>query len=107
MKGSGINSQGAAIFRRAAAYIRSHGWQKEGMGHDGQTRCSMGALASAYPKKRWDKDLARAMYQSLYDELNGQTLTQFNYKYHDGEKVAQLFERVANKLVSPKGHHQA
>lgn len=92
----------AAIFLKAAAYIRTYGWQKEGMGFYGAPRCSMGALASAYPKQRWDERLSRLMYRTLYDELGGISLTQFNYKYMDGEKVAELFEQVAIKLQSGK-----
>lgn len=88
----------ATIFIRAAQYIRSHGWQVEGMAADGRPRCSMGALASAYPKQTWDKKLSRLMYSSLYKELNGISLTQFNHQFEDGERVAQLYERVATKL---------
>jgi hypothetical protein len=95
-----LPAQGATIFRSAASYIRTYGWQKDGMGRHGQARCSMGALASAYPERKWDKNLAVLMYRTLYKELNGLSLTQFNYKYEDGEKVAQLFERVATKLYS-------
>jgi len=38
------------------------------------------------------------MYEELYETLNGLSLTEFNYKYNDGEKVARLFEDVAAKL---------
>jgi hypothetical protein len=58
----------------------------------------MGALASAHPKTQWDNGLSRLMYQRLYKELNGISLTQFNYQYNNGEKVAQLYERVAASL---------
>jgi hypothetical protein len=88
----------ARIFLRAAAYIRTHGWRKEGMGTDGAPRCSMGALASAYRKQKWDEHLSRIMYKTLYQELDGLSLTQFNYQHNNGEKVAELFERVAAKL---------
>ena len=91
-------SNAAGIFLKAAAYIRQYGWQVEGMGTYGQPRCSMGALASAYQQQRWDKRLSQLMYQTLYKELHGISLTQFNHQYKDGEKVAQLYERVAAKL---------
>ena len=89
----------ATIYLRAASYIRTYGWQVTGMGVHGGPRCSMGAVSSAYPKKKWDRDLSQIMYSSLYDELDGMTLTAFNYKYRDGEKVAKLYERVARNLL--------
>jgi hypothetical protein len=92
------NDLAVDIFLKAAAYIREYGWQRSGMSTDGQPRCSMGALESAYPKENWDEKLSRMMYRTLYDELNGLSLTQFNYKYNDGEKVAKLYERTAAKL---------
>jgi hypothetical protein len=95
-----INIQAVLIFKRAATYIRAHGWQVAGMGKDGSPRCSMGALASAYPAKTWDQRLSDLMYKSLYKELDGLTLTEFNYKYRNGERVAQLFEDVARKLAA-------
>jgi hypothetical protein len=88
----------ADIFIKAASYIRRYGWQVTGMSQHGKPRCSMGALASACSDKVWDKHLSQVMYQVLYDELGGIGLTEFNYKHHDGEKVAQLFERVAMRL---------
>lgn len=91
--------QAAVIFQKAADYIRTFGWQAEGMSIYGQPRCSMGALASAYPKEKWDKNLAKLMYDALYTELNGISLTQFNYLHKDGNKVSQLFEKTANKLL--------
>ena len=93
-----LKSQAADIFIRAAAYIRQYGWQLEGMGDHGRPRCSMGALASANPAIEWDKRLARLMYHALYRELNGLSLTQFNSRYRNGEKVARLFERAAGQL---------
>jgi hypothetical protein len=99
MNDYGVQEQAATIFIKAAQYIREYGWQVEGMSIDGQPRCSMGALASARPG-RWDEDLAELMYSTLYDELNGISLTQFNHKYKSGEKVARLYERVATKLQS-------
>jgi hypothetical protein len=90
----------AHIFYQAAAYIRTYGWQVEGMSTDGAPRCSMGALASAYKEERWDPELAKMMYKVLYEELDGISLTEFNHKYKDGEKVAQLYERVAEKFLS-------
>lgn len=59
----------------------------------------MGALASAHREKIWDKKLAELMYEELYEELGGLSLTDFNYLYNDGEKVACLFERVAANLA--------
>ncbi len=93
-----IAREAAEIFDSAAFYIRSYGWQVSGMSEHGKPRCSMGALASAHSEKLWDKELATFMYNELYKELNGISLTDFNYKYKDGEKVAKLFERVATKL---------
>ncbi len=93
-----IAAKAADIFVAAAGYIRRYGWQKEGMGEEGLARCSMGALASAYPKVAWEKPLARLMYETLYAELNGVSLTRFNAVYEDGEKVARLYERVAARL---------
>jgi hypothetical protein len=91
-------ARAADIFLKAAAYIRRYGWQKEGMGEEGAPRCSMGALSSAYPKIAWEQSLAQLMYEALYKELRGLSLTQFNSKYQDGEEVAQLYERVAIQL---------
>jgi hypothetical protein len=88
----------AKVFREAAMYIRQYGWQRSGMSQHGKPRCSMGALASAHPAKLWDTHLSQLMYEELYDVLDGLSLTEFNYKYNDGEKVAQLFEDVATKL---------
>ena len=88
----------AAIFQQAAAYIRRYGWQVSGMSRHGMPRCSMGDLASANQQKKWDKQLAKLMYEKLYEELNGLRLTEFNYKHKDGEKVAELFDRVATRL---------
>lgn len=99
MKEAGIRQQAADIFVRAATYIRTYGWQKTGMGLYGQPRCSMGALASAHSDQKWDRNLSRLMYEELREELGGTSLTQFNYRYDDGEKVARLFETVADKLL--------
>jgi hypothetical protein len=96
-----LKRQAAQIFLKAAEYIRQHGWQVSGMSVHGQPRCSMGALESAHPKLRWEKDLSSLMYDTLYKELNGISLTQFNYKYKSGEKVAELFERTAASLAQP------
>ena len=90
-------TQAAKIFERAAKYIRNYGWQVSGMSQHGKARCSMGALASAHPQQAWDEHLSRLMYRELYKELDGISLTKFNYKHRDGEKVAQLFERLAKK----------
>ena len=88
----------AEIFLKAADYIRQYGWQKEGMGEYGRPRCSMGALDSALPRGQWDNKTARLTYKTLYKELDGLSLTQFNFKYQSGEKVAQLYERAARRL---------
>lgn len=93
-----IRFKAARIFLKAAEYIRQYGWQKEGMGVDGKPRCSMGALASAYPRTKWDKSLASLMYKALNKELKGLNLTDFNHKFNDGNKAAQLFEQVATSL---------
>jgi hypothetical protein len=94
-----LRNKAANIFLNAANYIRKHGWQVSGMSKDGLPRCSMGALASASTEQKWDSKLSDLMYKTLYDELNGLSLTQFNYKHKNGEKVAQLFERTATSLV--------
>lgn len=93
-----VKAQAAVIFQKAAVYIRQYGWQVEGMGQYGGPRCSMGALDSAYPETEWDKNMADLMYKTLYEELKGLSLTQFNSIYQSGEKVARLYERVAVKL---------
>lgn len=100
MKSEALEIEASRIFAQAAEYIRKYGWQKRGMGIDGEPRCSMGALASAHPAKKWDENLARLMYDSLYEELKGLSLTRFNYKFESGEKVASLYERTARKLAS-------
>ncbi|HKB88738.1 MAG TPA: hypothetical protein VKC53_03760 [Patescibacteria group bacterium] len=94
-----VTLQAARIFSKAAEYIRCYGWQESGMGVDGAPRCSMGALASANPEKIWNKKLGSLMYNTLYKELNGESLTEFNKRVKSGEKVARLFERVASMLV--------
>jgi hypothetical protein len=98
MSENSIRVQAAMIFLRAASYIRTYGWQKTGMGLYGQPRCSMGALASASHEQKWDEDLSSLMYSELREQLDGISLTQFNYRHNDGEKVARLFESVAAKL---------
>lgn len=99
MSESMASRQAAQIFLRAAEYIRTYGWQESGMSKHGLPRCSMGALESAGHKKRWDKDLSELMYKTLYRELGGINLTEFNAKYKSGEKVARLFERTARALT--------
>ncbi len=99
MKDTGSRTRAADILLRAAAYIRQYGWQKTGMGLYGQPRCSMGALASAQGGK-WDQDVSSLMYSELREELDGISLTQFNYS-HDGEQVARLFEDIAFRLHFP------
>ena len=98
MSESELSRQASIIFRRAASYIRKYGWQVSGMGRDGLPRCSMGALASAHKANIWDNELAELMYQALYEDLDGLTLTEFNHQYNDGEMVARLFDQVAAKL---------
>jgi hypothetical protein len=102
MNGIDLHVQAASIFREAALYIRIYGWQVTGMSEHGLPRCSMGALASAHKEARWNKGLATLMYKTLYEELNGLTLTEFNHKYNDGEKVAQLFDEAAASLAATK-----
>lgn len=58
----------------------------------------MGALASAHQEIAWNEDLAYIMYDSLYEELNGISLTTFNARSNSGEKVAHLYEKVASRL---------
>lgn len=94
------NKLATQIFRDAAKYIRTYGWQRKGMSEHGKPRCSMGALQSAYPMERWDQDMAVLMFATLYDELGGITLTQFNEKVKDGEEVAALYDHVADVLAS-------
>jgi hypothetical protein len=95
-----LKSKAAGIFFKAADYIRQYGWQEKGMSLDGQPRCSMGALASAYEKQAWEGELSELMYEALYRELNGLSLTQYNNKVKSGDKVVQLYEKVAKSLVS-------
>lgn len=99
MKNQQIKAEAARIFQRAAAYIRKYGWQEEGMGAEGQPRCSMGALASAHSKQEWNSQLSKTMYETLYSELAGLSLTQYNHKFRNGEKVARLYEQVAERLT--------
>lgn len=68
------------------------------MGEPGRPRCSMGALDSAHPQIEWDKNLADIMYTTLYEELDGKSLTQYNHEAGRGEAVAQLYDRVARRL---------
>jgi hypothetical protein len=100
MSDNDLRKRAGVIFRRAATYIRCYGWQVSGMSEDGLPRCSMGALASAYKAGVWNKKLAELMYQSLYQERDGLTLTEFNYTYRDGEMVAKLFDHVAARLLT-------
>jgi len=37
----------------------------------------------------------------FYQKLDGMTLTQFNYKFNNGSKVAHLYEEVAASLANP------
>ncbi len=94
-----VTLQARNIFIRAAAYIRKYGWQVSGMSSHGNPRCSMGALESAGSKDCWDTRVAKLMYKELYEELSGLTLTEFNKKHQDGEKVAKLFEQTAKTLT--------
>lgn len=91
-------TQAAQIFLKAASYIKQYGWKRTGMGTHGKPRCSMGALASAYPKFQWDKDLAIFMYSVLQKELGGISLTEFNAQSQNGTEVALLFEKLAKNL---------
>lgn len=97
-----LKAKAADIFLNAAQYIKKYGWQVSGMGEYAQPRCSMGALASAYPKKRWEPELAKLMYSQLYEQLNGISLTEFNYKYQDPSKVIALFTKTAKSLMNDK-----
>lgn len=92
------NLKAVEVFLAAAAYIRRYGWQRTGMSTHGKPRCSMGALASASPQQIWDKELSSLMYDALYKNLGGITLTQFNKRAKDGNEVALLFEQVARSL---------
>lgn len=94
-----LKSRSAKIFRKAALYIRTYGWRVSGMSSHGKARCSMGALESAYSRDRWEPLLAVLMYDTLYDQLNGETLTEFNHRVQNGEAVAKLYERTAAVLL--------
>lgn len=93
-----ISLEAATIFLKAARYIETYGWQVEGMSCHGKPRCSMGALESATAAKRLDPRLATLMYDTLYDELGGISLTEFNHLHGDGDKVVELFQSVADHL---------
>jgi hypothetical protein len=95
-----INTQAADIFVKAAQYIRRYGWQETGMSSHGAPRCSMGALESASPNKLWNNQLAKLMYDSLYKELRGINLTEFNHQAKSGLEVARLFENTAKSIRS-------
>lgn len=102
-----MNREAANIFRQAAVYIRRYGWQKEGMGQDGLPRCSMGAIESAGPPRtEWDPQMSKLMYDSLYEQLEGLSLTRFNSKHQNGEAVAQLYEKVAARLEGNSGFQE-
>jgi hypothetical protein len=91
-------AKAAEIFLSAASYIKSYGWQTEGMSENGKPRCSMGALASAYPKEKWESNISSIMYETLYKELNGISLTEFNHRVNSGIEVSKLFEQTALSL---------
>lgn len=93
-----ISAQAANIFTKAAKYIRTYGWQETGMSMHGQPRCSMGALESAYPAKKWNGKMAKLMYEALYEELKGVSLTEFNHQSSNGLEVAKLFESTAQSI---------
>ncbi len=40
------------------------------------------------------------MYDGLYSELAGESLTAFNLRERNGEAVARLYERVASTLAT-------
>lgn len=96
--------QAADIFAKAAAYIRTYGWQEVGMSEHGRPRCSMGALASAHDERVWDSEVAALMYQTLNRKLSGVGLTEFNRRASGGEDVARLFEQVAAELCEAAVH---
>ena len=91
-------AKAAEILIKAADYIRRYGWQEKGMSAHGKPRCSMGALASANPEPAWDPKVSELMYQTLYRELGGLTLTQYNRLARSGEDVVRLFKRTAQSL---------
>ncbi len=93
-----VKRQAATIFMDAADYIKRYGWQVEGMGKHSEPRCSMGALASAYPAKKWEPELAQLMYQELQKSLKGMPLTEYNFAYQDPSKVIELFTNTAKAL---------
>lgn len=97
--------QAAHIFLKAAEYIETYGWQVSGMGTHGKPRCSMGALASAHADTEWDPALARLMYTSLTNELNGIGLTEFNRRANSGADVARLFRTTAQSLLQRTHDH--
>jgi|SRR5579862_2057579 len=97
MKRQDVHTQATQVFLDAANYIRKYGWQEKGMGQFGKRRCSMGAIASVYPKKA-NPALPALMYETLYKELNGLNLTQYNHKFKNGDAVINLFERTALTL---------
>ncbi|HEX5797697.1 MAG TPA: hypothetical protein VFX86_04900 [Candidatus Saccharimonadales bacterium] len=105
MVGTEVREEAAFIFSEAASYIRQYGWRVSGMNKHGMPRCSMGALASAHRDKIWDEELAKIMYEELYEELGGLSLTEFNYLHRDGEQVARLFDKVAKKLSQQSVQH--
>lgn len=86
------------VFLEAANYIEEYGWQRSGMSEHGKPRCSMGVLSSVWPKTISNIELGKLMYDSLYKELGGMSLTEFNEQAISGEDVALLFLRVANGL---------
>ena len=93
-----LSQEAAQIFLDAADYIEKYGWQKTEMSEHGKPRCSMSALTSVQPKVVFDCALSALMFEALYDELGGITLTEFNEQAKNGSEVALLFRKTATKL---------
>ncbi len=96
-----VNSyeKASSIFLKAADYVRTYGWQVEGMAEHGQPRCSMGALASANPDPVWDKELSSVMYKTLYETLGDVSFSEFNRRVKTNEDVINLFEKMAKSVL--------
>lgn len=93
-----VYKEAASIFVKAAQYIQTYGWQETGMSEHGKPRCSMGALTSAQPTPTLDDQLSTIMYEALYSELGGISLTEFNHQANSGLDVIELFTKTANRL---------
>jgi hypothetical protein len=80
--------EGARIFRSAINFLKNNDWE-------GTT---MDLLLSTTPGRVWPQPMAVYMYSELYNELAGQTLSQFDKTKKNKQEVIKLFEKVIKAL---------